>query len=631
MATVVIYNGVELHNVHTKQWDEEVIYDASHTDLMFHRVKMRFSGIVHSEYNDSGNSVSDAPAWIALQNGAGPGGVQRADAAAMFDVIRAKLLQPRANLTVKMDNRGENVQAIISVAAYGGTSNVCDVDNGPKPVSCTLAAIVGNKVFRLEFAIECCYPESPAAGLALGSVINNRWSVAEAMDDNFFTTRTIHGRMRLTQPYQNSQGARVVVVPALEPGFRRERFDFTVSETNLECEYSIVDRQIYVAAPWPATKLEVDYTESTTEGVMFSGEVCIHLDGGPAADPALMLWQALRVVDSRLDIATKSIGNGYMLEGASFGQHFGERNAVDVRVRIRHVPTDKENDTTWIADMFAKKFTAGLDISKTIAPPGEGFFAGTYNWQVSTTPPYFGYEPGGKNTGRNPYAGGHAAVLFALSCYNQTPWSDHRIFGGEMFQGQPEKVADTPQQPPIGTAVSAPLPSSPGDKLSDETREAMYTYARMESRIIKSFLRAQLPISRDWNADGTGDENDTCAVVSLAAPVAQRELRCDFERVGTWPEIPEDMDSYSEPLGAMRGTLLASWEKALPPVLAADRTKQVYRIEAYRLWALTRPPQKLLKDAVYTGVQPQTNVGPLDNVMSYSEDLYSDRMKPGDP
>ena len=113
MATVVTYNSVELHNVQTKQWDEEIVYDPSNTDVMFHRFKLRFAGIIHNQGSVSGSgslgdegSSPSAPAWIAV-----PG--QRDSITGMWTSVAALLSTPRCELTVTV-----NGQRLLHVIGY---------------------------------------------------------------------------------------------------------------------------------------------------------------------------------------------------------------------------------------------------------------------------------------------------------------------------------------------------------------------------------------------------------------------------------------------------------------------------------------------------------------------------------
>jgi hypothetical protein len=129
VGTTVTYNGVELHNVQTKSWDQELVYDASGTDLLYSRYRMRFEGIVHAQ--NIGTGTHNAPAWIAKAGTTGSG----ANAVTTFAAVRSLLTQPRATLTVTF---GSSV--VVNVCSRSGDTGMppgmapgTDLDNGPKP------------------------------------------------------------------------------------------------------------------------------------------------------------------------------------------------------------------------------------------------------------------------------------------------------------------------------------------------------------------------------------------------------------------------------------------------------------------------------------------------------------------
>ena len=49
MATTVLYNYVTIHNCVTREFDQELLYDASGTDLVAVRYKIGVEGYVHAQ------------------------------------------------------------------------------------------------------------------------------------------------------------------------------------------------------------------------------------------------------------------------------------------------------------------------------------------------------------------------------------------------------------------------------------------------------------------------------------------------------------------------------------------------------------------------------------------------------
>lgn len=228
MASRVIYNGVELHNVVTRDFTQEVTYDASNTDLLFQKFHLKVEGICHAQFAPIGGEGT--PAWIAQ-----PSSLPNT-AASGLKTIQELLSQPRATfefhvgdellLSAQPTNRN-------TLAAYNR-----DVNNGPHPVSVQVTHIAGSKLFRVAFTIDVCLSKCPyVSGQSTDApqiVLNNRWSTEESLDENLFMTRTISGDLRLSaDTWTLGHDFRHIVVPYLENGFKRASMNFSVDKTGL--------------------------------------------------------------------------------------------------------------------------------------------------------------------------------------------------------------------------------------------------------------------------------------------------------------------------------------------------------------------------------------------------------------
>lgn len=618
MGTTVIYNDVELHNILTRSWDQEIVYDSSNTDVLFCRYKLQFSGIVHAQFVSPTELPVHEPTWITLKNVEGDA-QSTADISALLATIKARLSEVRKPLQVYF---GENLVLDCiprNMLSASETSNRSDLDNGPKPKVVSITHVGGSKVFRITFSVECAMVQTHS-GYAITSaqpedkevewVLSNRWSVNETLDDKFFTTRTIRGKMRVSSPDISSFiGFKNIVVPSLEAGFRRDRIEYTVGENKLDIEYAVIDRQVYMSAPWPAVKMDAKYTESTDDGINCFAEVFVRLDGSPSSSVPLMLQRALQIVNSKIQYSTKSLQTSYRIEGCSITEHIGGENAVEVLMRVRHLES-VENVTAFVR-LLKSNFTGKLEL--------EAISGKTYDQNKSMAPKLHGYNPrGDMETGRDP-----SIFLTLLECYQQNPWGpngDHAI--GTSGADPEDATSYTPYNMET-TIVEVPqgaLESADSTNLSDETLEAIYTYVRAETKYHKKPCRIQMPLTGELT-----ESDDTCLIVDLGGTLARREIHVDAERVGKPPEIPEPVDSYTD--GEIRGTLLDHWERSLPPALAADKSQKIYRIEAYYLYALNRPPKKT--ESTRVGVLQNTKFTQAENVIMRS-DIYTDRMKVGE-
>lgn len=584
MATVVYYNAIELHNVVTRQWDQEVQYDDSGTDLVFARYKLRFDGILHVQAG--AGALSTNPAWMAQIGGAGP-----ATLAGMYQTVRRRLEQPRGDLEVVIGGT-----TVLRVKPAGSNDPLEDRDNGPKPQGVSITQIAGSNLFRVSFTVHVALGECEQG--AAGVVINNRWSVAESIDERFFTTRTIRGRLRLSSPRFAGESARPLIVPLLEAGFKRTRIEYTVAANGLDCEYVVEDRQVHTSSPYPAVKMSGTHTEATNDGVTHYADIAVRLEGSPEADKKLMLTQGMRVVMSRLNIPNFSgLNTDYMLEQAALVDHFGEQNMVEVRMRIRH---QKENLDKTLANIRAN-----------IGSPIElaALDGVAYDRRVSRLPATWGYDPHG--SARDP-----AAALLLLQCYLQSPCSQsHSIAQGDTEFD--EQTGDDTQGTEItGTQAPGQLPQTDGDVIDETAKTNIYTLSRVESRYVTDQVRAALPIASD-NANAA-----STAVVTLARGQCRRIVHVEAERVGAMPLIPAPVDTFED--GAIGGTLLRKTEMFCPPGLAADGATKLYRVETIYEYALTRPPEA--DESSRIGVLPHTGLTNDDTAVTRN-DLYDDRLE----
>lgn len=621
-GTDVAYNGVILHNVTTRQWDQEVVYDDSGTDVIFTRYKLSFEGIVHLQ------SMVSSPAFIGkLVNVAAnppfvPGHTEvrgATDIAQLYQEVSRLLSQPRGNLQVMMAGK----MVLTVTPTVNGVAD-WDVDNGPKPQNFSLDHVSGGVLFRVHWGVDVAIlPCRDYNGtVSRDAVLNNRWSVDESMDANFFITRTITGKIRFSKSDINHQELKWLITYPLEHGFRRQSIQFQCDPTGLEATYTVVDKQVHTAAPWPATKISATHSESTGDGVRVFGECNVRLEGPPNADKRLMLARAFQVIDARLDVLYKTANADWLLESFAVIDYIGEENIVEVRMRIQH----KGRDTYNALRLIFGGITQG-QLGKPLELPnlenvGEGMPPGAepYNSTVSQDPNLWGYHTERRDETRS-------AVSFILRHYLQSPCSPlyKTPFANGYAPPESEDEVWTPfviegPSTPLGSQVD--LPQSPGDKVSQKAREAIYTHCTMENHYSLAPARVMFPLSQSLGS--TGENRDSAVAISFGAGLCKREITIDVERVGELPNIPEPLDQYTD--GDLRGYLLDHSISPHPPTLSPDGQKLIHRITAHYVYGLNRQPTPSEKIAI--GVMPFTNLQGTDTQIAMA-DLYDDQLLPG--
>lgn len=604
MATTIYYGNARIYNAVTREWNEEVIYDDSNTDVIGTKFKFRFTGYIHAQ----------STAGLAPTN------FKKIDTfpTNLVDAYRDAHLQlnePRKQLRIVV-GVNELVSPPVSGREIfrceppddGKRSNVDrDIENGPKPRGLNIVKVVNDQILHVEWSIECmkllCDTQAGP-----NEILNNRWSLSEELDTNWFMTKTIRGKLRLSASnYSPGHAFRTPITPGLEMGFRRERVQYALSENGLQIEYEITDRQIHDAAPWPATKLNGSYTSSTNDGESFISSCRVRLEGPPHAAKQYLITQALNVCEQRIQYAQKRIQGKVIPEACSITENLGDDNSVEVSITVRELPG---NNGEFLTRLRAEVLGKPIQI-----PPLEGnAYVGTFSRQ----PEVYGYDPFGAS--RAP------AYLFLQHCYLQSPCQgEHDIRG---FPQTPSASKDGQQQ---HTTIIQPQPTGflearavSNTSLWSETALAgnMYTFSRAESRYVVKRWRAQLPVAATVNEQASSND-DTCVFIDLAPGIAVRELVVESERLNAWPEVPYPEDSYTD--GSIRGKLLDYETIALPIKPTGDGSGKLYRLRTKYRWGLNRLPRP--DEKIRVGMLPITGLSQDANAVPGTQ-VYQRRLGP---
>jgi hypothetical protein len=613
MTTILNYNGVTMYNVVTRRWDEECSYDQSGTDLIAQKFTITVEGIVHN--------ANMTRAWVNLA-----GGSQNYPSGADLMVkIRRLLEQPRGYLEITTGAGKSLLKCVPSV--YSNLSNPDrDVDNGPKPKNVSIVKIIKD-TYRVSFTIECCKIEC-TGGRTIAHVINNRWSVSETLDDNKFMERTIQGRVRLSHSLISPLLYRNFAVPNLEDGFKRERVEFVVAANGLECDYTITDRQVHYAPPWPATNFECTYTMETGDGFVIFNDIHVTVDGHPAADKRDLFTIAYWIADSKLKLYGRNIATDYILQGAALVEHIGPTNRIEFRCRIQEQPTttvsDKaENMKLWLTNLKKERIGTPLDLSALNVVDDEGRVVSRYDPVKNWLPWAHGYIPHGSI--RQP------AVAFVLQCFLQSPCVEaHHI--GSFPEAQPTPSAGEGDQtreplPPSGTEINGQqleeLPAPEPDQYAEPKSPGIITHARSETNWTSDKPRAHLPLARIYDKQTPPGDEETSVVVELGPSLNKQIVTYDAEKLGGWPEIPKPVDEWTD--GSLKGKLLNHWVRGFPAQIQPDGHQKLFRLTAYYEYGLNRAPQE--SEKLHMGRLPHLKVVDEDEAVTPVA-MYGDKDSP---
>jgi hypothetical protein len=585
VGTNVRYNGVTIQNCVTREFDQEIMYDQSGSDVIAVRYKLAWEGWIHSQKSNSSGGIGHGIQSDQISPNDGNLHTQ-------FDAVSQRLMASKQGLLVTWNSKTVlAVHAATALLNAGSTDPNMDVENGPKPRGLAVLHVTPGAV-KVRFSIECVLSgcASGAGNLRQGPyrIINNRWSISESRDIDFFTTRRITGTIRFAEGLTPKHAFIAAILPGLERGFRREAIEYEASASGLEASYSVVDRQVHYAAPAPATRMDVTHSYSSNDGLTWLDECNVTLHGGPSSDRRALLSRMLQIVDARMEglRVIQDTDAQYLLESVVITEHFGESNSVNCNIVTKHLG---EGTKLILGNILQNKLGRKLTLTNAGG-------LGPYDPTRSIVPAEHGYDSQGKN--RSP------AFLFLLTCYYQDPCGTTKhIFGATEPTATPETKSDKSSAPYPVQVESVNLPTGSDEKHTTAHRTAAYTIAKMASRYVTDKMRVMLPLG------APDDQGNTVEVADLAAGATMRIIYYDAERIGAWPSIPSLRDTYQE--GNLKGTLLKHVVEPMPPVLSADAQKPVYRVLVKLCYALSRVPNSA---KLGVGVLPYTAFRPGDTM-----------------
>lgn len=268
MANEFTYNGVTINYPDIKIISSVATYDESDTTAMFTTNTLRVTGTIQDDEN---NSV-----------------------AANIAFFRQQLLIPQKILTV----------AIGDTPIFLGTDDA----GGPKPRKCEITEIIGGGTFAtggrgfcfVTFEIE--YAQFEGCSMP-SNVIAHSYTASHALDNRFYTTRTIRGSIRVRQSADgnnNPDVLRGLIAPALPNGFQRTAMDFTVSMDGLSLNYSITDKEVFRVSPSSGCEWTGSFAQQIN-GTLIYSQINIEIKGHRQQDQFTMYQQAMLLIGMRID------------------------------------------------------------------------------------------------------------------------------------------------------------------------------------------------------------------------------------------------------------------------------------------------------------------------------------------
>lgn len=572
MSTLLRYNSVEIRNCQTTRFEQTAQLDESNTDLLYHNFRVRVEGV-----------VSDNPAAHVRVTTAST----QPNTTAQMAAIHRELMHPRRDFwygfEVRAGGQAQGTRTLLQATANANTQNPGDLDcnNGPKPIDVSINHIAGLKVYRISFEIEVAIRKCNASQYTLPSygakrlpqVLNNRWTLTDAKDADFFTTRTWEGILRVAHASTYPHAFRAMVAPPLQKDYQRISQRFAQSADGLTLRYQITDRQREAAPPQPAVNWEATQSTSFQTGLTFPvSAIRVRVQGAPGGDKQALLGAAANVVFQRLTglrgQLTGQAGTQTLLRSATLTDVLHEP-IVEINAEVQHFKSGPQMLNLALSSVGTPLQIPGYDASRWPTPA-------LYD---SNTP----------------------AGTFAT--YWQNPCdSQHGIVGEHSLQaaaieGEP---SDTEPETPEVYQLEGPIPEDSLPAYSQEhTGDNPYTYMRVENEYDTDSGVMQIP----YASSNIRGKTETVAIIPRHSGVATRRLILHGERAGDWPVMPTPLKMFTDSNG-IKYHLLSS--RILPdaPEILPDGHNFLHIQRVEYLYAMSRPIQQNEKI--------QTHTSPLD-------------------
>lgn len=584
-GTVVSYNGVTIRDVLTEDVSFRTVSDPTGVDPLYTEVTVRVRGTIHTT-DTSGMAPED-------RHGLSVWDEHGSDLPRGIAYYYEQLIKPRGIFSMSIGpsqlfavwpsmkpGTGANYNKRNEPVNYTQLpGHRPDVNNGPH-TQVRIYNIIGGVSATIGLTVTFCIEQQTPSNVRqrAAGITNLRWWFSEDITGRDNTTvRTTHGRIRVAHHDVNVHLALRLgyVLPPLQGGFHRKSVHIVESPSGLELEFTVVDEEVHLAPPAPATWWDVRHRISspTVGGAIVESDMTVDLMAPKNVDKRDLVTLAIKIIDTKThlleSLAAADPGvSGAILMSAHFEDHCTD-GRLSAAVRFRHHPQSQDtggsvtNSKTFLNTLkeeFGKRITS-----------------------------ITGYTYDGK-----PYNPDKSHVMFqtatAVGLYRallQT--SDYPV---EMPQtaavlGTPDESGEEYNSQASGAEVEVSVSAAPLDDWSTGYSQDHERYPFM-SQAVESELRTPqgsivLPVAGGSALPGS-------RVVSLHRPFCTRRITMDCERVDRPPTLLTDASFVDD--GATH-TLLSKNEVPISPILSVDGRHTIYRVLADYVFALDQVPTNI--------------------------------------
>mgnify|MGYP001565120835 CR=1 FL=1 len=549
--TRVTYNGITILDVLTEEVDISVRYDSQNVDPVGLAFTISVQGYIHT--------TSPGLTTLGISTAGQP-------LATRLTYLQGLLTAPRRTFAMYVGGQvylhcEPGATENCNPGLAGTNPATVDIENGPR-TAMRIIAILGEHAvkvqFKISYVIPICYNGNQFSGL-----LNLRFWLADDIDcSNWMTTRTYTGRLRVRHRKIDPRiMGRAFAIPPLSKGFRRQRINLLEDPNGLELAFTVVDQEIWAAAPAPATWWSGEFNVSAAYDASACESECrVSLRGHRNTPKWDLLRLGMRILDSKLRISNPPADMNRVILLVSFEEKL-EDNEITAVARIKYTPPANSdnllvyvfaaNHDTWFKPLDSTTLALPYDHKQTWAPgPSSESLGGMWLCALQTP----------------------CCPIWLNSSTPYTPPPPPQPYPDNSNDdyGAPTTNYD------IGTLGTWQAP------YKDEHRRRFYWQTRMSSDIktatgVAGFAKAQ--------ADASGV---TQSLVRMHAPAQHRYVRMTFTRNSEWPDLPKPKEEFTDSNGVKH--TLVHWEYlTAAPNTQTNTSEDQREVSVYLVYALGKP------------------------------------------
>jgi hypothetical protein len=274
MSSILQYNGIQIPFIKTEKFSQESVWSTDGVDLLYTHITIGISGVLHKCF--LGIEPGD---WVEQNR---PALLQRGgqlyfilNGQQVFpppNICSPNTSEPTGNELVASPNYENPSKIATSCGSHTPQYSSYDSKLGPKPVLLDIRQIQGGSLtiyYEIETWLPYCCANCGAQSEIVPLVLSNRWESTIEIDKDYFYTRTTNGVLVINGQYSDKEALVLstlsagtqIILPQIPNNWKRESVRFVRSSDGLTVNWTIVDRQQYVAMPRPCAVIDASYTE----------------------------------------------------------------------------------------------------------------------------------------------------------------------------------------------------------------------------------------------------------------------------------------------------------------------------------------------------------------------------------